>query len=378
MYNTKTLIRSSIVSLLIVAFGLFLLCVSTAPRIETNESAAGSRDGGNDANLDNDQSLLALLNEADQEIGPSETTTEELSAATEQSDSEVSNSDDELASLLSEADNAFAGDVGAPEEKTNDELMQLLEADDQSQSESIDNLQYTSLTEADPSTQPEEDLNQLLGNTNDQSQDDAATLAAINDEIKHLESVLSEKNSVKERLKEEIKKYDERIAMLESRLTNPVSEDNYYSGQQTTTDYGYSETSESGNIALDTSKPIDDYEITYKDALQLFYDHRYGDAINQFYALLQVNPKHKLADNCQYWLGECYYAQGKYYQAIAEFNKVAAYDAADKKDDAQLMLGLCFLKLGDTELAQTELNWLVGAFAKSEYVSKAYRYLNRL
>jgi TolA-binding protein len=239
-------------------------------------------------------------------------------------------------------------------------------------------LQYTSLTEADQSTQPEENLDQLLGDTNDQSQDDEATLAAINDEIKHLESVLNEKNSVKERLKEEIKKYDEKIAMLESRLTNPASEYNYYSGQQTTTDYGYSETSESSNIALDTSKPIDDYEITYKDALQLFYDHRYSDAINQFYALLQINPKHKLADNCQYWLGECYYAQGKYYQAIAEFNKVAAYDAADKKDDAQLMLGLCFLKVGDTELAQTELNWLVGAFAKSEYVSKAYRYLNRL
>jgi hypothetical protein len=57
---------------------------------------------------------------------------------------------------------------------------------------------------------------------------------------------------------------------------------------------------------------------------------------------------------------------------------VAAFDAADKKDDAQIMLGLAFMRLGESQHAQTELNWLVNAFASSEYVSRAYRFLRQL
>jgi len=120
------------------------------------------------------------------------------------------------------------------------------------------------------------------------------------------------------------------------------------------------------------------FKIAYREAQQLFHQHRYSQAANRFYQLLQLNQRHPLADNCQYWIGECYFAQGKYYQAIAEFTKVAAYDAADKKDDAQIMIGLAFMKLGQVQHAQSELDWLVSAFASSEYVSTAYRYLRQL
>jgi len=122
----------------------------------------------------------------------------------------------------------------------------------------------------------------------------------------------------------------------------------------------------------------DNYETVYKEARRFFLEHRYRQAANHFRQLLQVNQRHSLADNCQYWIGECYFAQGNYYQAIAEFTKVGAYDAADKKDDAQIMLGLAFMKLGDVQHAQSELDWLVSAFASSEYVSRAYRYLRQL
>jgi len=378
MYNSKTLIRSSIVSLLIVALGLFLLCVSRAPRIETNDSAVGSRDGGNGSNADDEQTLLALLNEADGEISLSTSATE-LSAADDGTNSAQTTSDDELSSLLSEANDAFANDPSSQNSDGTDELMKLLQEDQTDQNQFGQTTEMTDFAQDEAVNQPQDDLNQLLGATDDQGQENEQSLAAINEEIHHLESVLDEKTSLKQQLQQQIQEYDQRIAQLESRLTSPASESNYYAGQQSTTDYGYSETSaSSSNIALDTNRPIDDYEITYKDALQLFNEHRYQDAINQFYALLQINPRHKLADNCQYWIGECYYAQGKYYQAIAEFNKVAAFDAADKKDDAQLMLGLCFLKVGDRDVAQTELNWLIGAFANSEYVNKAYRYLKQL
>ncbi|NOZ60527.1 MAG: tetratricopeptide repeat protein [Calditrichaeota bacterium] len=377
MNNSKTLIRSSIVSLLIVALGLFLLCVSRAPRIETNDSVVGKSDAGNGSAAD-EQTLMALLNEADGEISQSTSATE-LSAASGQPNSDQTNSDNELGSLLSEANDAFANDPSSQSNDGTDELMKLLQDDNAGQNQPLQTAATTDNSQDVAANQPQDDLNQLLGASDGQNQQNDTSLAAINDEIHHLENVLNEKTSLKQQLQQQIQQYDQKIAKLEARLTSPASENNYYAGEQSTTDQGYSETSaSSSNITLNSNRPIDDYEISYKDALQLFNEHRYQNAIDQFYALLQINPNHKLADNCQYWIGECYYAQGKYYQAIAEFNKVAAFDAADKKDDAQLMLGLCFLKVGDTDVAQTELNWLIGAFANSEYVNKAYRYLKQL
>ena len=370
MYNSKTLIRSSFVSLLIVALGLFLLCVSRAPRIETNESATG--------NPNDEQSLMALLNEADGEMSQQSVAATEKSSANDGTQSSQDISDDELGSLLSEANDAFASNQSSGSSGDTDELMKLLQADETTQQQPFPAENANGYAQDVSPSQSQDDLNQLLGASDSENQNDGQSLAAINDEIHHLENVLNEKTSLKQQLQQQIQEYDQRIAQLESHLTSPASESNYYAGQQSTTDYGYSETSSSTNVAFNSNTPIDDYEITYKDALQLFNEHRYRDAVSQFYALLQINPRHKLADNCQYWIGECYYAQGKYYQAIAEFNKVAAFDAADKKDDAQLMLGLCFLKVGEKNAAQTEFNWLIGAFANSEYVNKAYHYLRRL
>ena len=369
MYDKGTLIRSSIISLIIVSIGLFLLCVSRAPKIDTNQGAVN---GGNSKDPD----ILALLNEADGELSQSQSDSD-LSNAGAANTETSSNSDDELNSLLSEANDVFASSNSdtKSDDKEMEDLMQLL-GTDESQTSSMAASDANSAYQSSDN-QPDEDLNQLLG-ASTSSATDSSSITTIRQEIEKLESVLAEKNSLKQQLKQQIDDYDKRIADLESRLTNPMSDANFYAGTQQTTEYGYSETGSSNNISLSSSGMADDYEIAYKDALQMFYDHHYQDAARQFFDLLQINPDHPLADNCQYWIGECYYAQRKYYQAIAEFNKVAAFNAGDKKDDAQLMLGLCFLRLGDKDLAQTELNWLVDVFASSEYVSKAYHYLNRL
>jgi len=114
-----------------------------------------------------------------------------------------------------------------------------------------------------------------------------------------------------------------------------------------------------------------EYELSYQDALNEVYNHNYEQAIARFRSLLKLDDKNKLADNCQYWIGECYYALKKYEVAIAEFEKVFAFEDNNKADDAQFMIGQSYLRMGQTELAQIELNNLLTFYSNSEYVARA-------
>ncbi|MDW7679661.1 MAG: tetratricopeptide repeat protein [bacterium] len=372
MDNTRTIIRSSIASILIVTVGLFMLCISRAPKINTDESIFGN---GETVESD-EQSLLSLLADAGEDIDLYNLDEIDSESNTRQSESRQSesNEDDLLATLLNEGEESFnssqyteEGDAGM------DELLSLLQTDEQSEQTPQDLLQLTESAKQYSAVESNK-----IGAAAQSSALGSAG-ADLGEEVSYLENVLVEKKSEKQNLESQIRDYDQRIAELEAKI-NSRSGQNF---QMRQTSY-----SEATPQTLDRRQPefsggtfsrsIDDFEISYQDALRLFHQRRYHDARKHFYQLLQINPKHSLADNCQYWIGECWFAQGNYYQAIVEFNKVAAYDAPGKKDDAQLMLGLAFIKLGEKRSAQSELNWFINSFASSEYINKAFYYLNRL
>src|SRR5712691_4478273 len=48
----------------------------------------------------------------------------------------------------------------------------------------------------------------------------------------------------------------------------------------------------------------------------------YDLAISEFRQYVETYPTSEMADNAQYWIGECYYGKKQLNQAIAEFNKV--------------------------------------------------------
>lgn len=368
MDNARMIIRSSIISFVIVAVGLFVLCVSRAPKINTDDSAvSGGSQSGNWGN--EEQALLSLLDEADGELGSNDDASPTESSV--QGNQNNTNEDDALASLLSEGEQSFSTDDLAEDSNAGmDELMNLLQTDQPQQTSEEELLLLTQSAQAYSENEfgPIEPSNETTKSQNTKAYTNFA------DQINYLENVLEEKSTEKQKLEKEIQRYDQQIAQFENK------------GNQAGSGFTMKKASfveESGShINSDFAndyKPIsnDDFEISYQDALQLFHENRYNDSANQFYQLLQINPKHKLADNCQYWIGECRYAQGYYHQAIVEFTKVSAFDAADKKDDAQLMLGLCFMKLGEKQSAHSELNWFVSTFASSEYINKAFQYLKQ-
>ncbi len=121
-----------------------------------------------------------------------------------------------------------------------------------------------------------------------------------------------------------------------------------------------------------------EFKSRYDYAFEQFKARNYQGALTIYSELLLSDPNNSLSDNCQYWIGECYYGLVNYNQAITEFEKVFSFPNSNKNDDTQLKLGLCYLKLGDKQQARAELERLMSNYPDSEYISIAQRYLGRL
>jgi len=121
-----------------------------------------------------------------------------------------------------------------------------------------------------------------------------------------------------------------------------------------------------------------DYE-TYKqhyiDALSSYQNGDFMGAIDDFNTLIQNDSQNDLADNAQYWIGECYYALDEYSSAIAAFRKVINYSDTNKADAAQFKIGYSYLNSGDKVRAYDELERLLDMFPESSYQDKVKQIL---
>ena len=104
---------------------------------------------------------------------------------------------------------------------------------------------------------------------------------------------------------------------------------------------------------------------------------KFGNFFNKDEIVLYKNIN-DLADNCQYWLAECYYSKKDFKRAVGEFVKVFNYAGTDKDDDAQLKLGLAYQSMGSIEKAKQEFQRLIDYFPGSEYYPKAKDALRKL
>ncbi len=120
------------------------------------------------------------------------------------------------------------------------------------------------------------------------------------------------------------------------------------------------------------------FEERYQEALQTYRGRGYKPAIQKFESLLAVNNQHSLSDNCQYWIGECYYGLGNYQQSVIAFEKVFTFPKSNKNDASQLKLGLCYMRLDNEAKAKSEFQKLVDNYPSSEYVSLAKRFIQRI
>jgi tol-pal system protein YbgF len=85
----------------------------------------------------------------------------------------------------------------------------------------------------------------------------------------------------------------------------------------------------------------------YNDAMKKLQDGDNAGAERGFKAFLQSHPKHALAGNAQYWLGESYYARKDYQNAMTAFAEgYKTYKASPKGPDNLLKLGITLAVMG--------------------------------
>lgn len=113
-------------------------------------------------------------------------------------------------------------------------------------------------------------------------------------------------------------------------------------------------------------------EAAYKNALNATLAGKTEEGLRLFRDFLQQYPNGRYAANADYWIGECLYAQGKYQEALAQFQNVNnAYPKHHKNADALLKAGMTMSRLGDKAAAAEKYRTLLAQFPNSDAANRA-------
>ena len=127
---------------------------------------------------------------------------------------------------------------------------------------------------------------------------------------------------------------------------------------------------EESHSKKDPAKKIEEEKkkITQKPEPKELYNEAYSDfkrgdikkARGGFQRYLRLFPNTEYSDNAQYWIGESYFLEKKYREAIVEFEEVIKkYPKGNKTSSALLKQGLSFYRLGDKTSAKLLLQKVI-------------------
>jgi tol-pal system protein YbgF len=105
----------------------------------------------------------------------------------------------------------------------------------------------------------------------------------------------------------------------------------------------------------------------YLDAYQALKEGRTGEARGKFKSLLNDYSENEYSDNARFWIGESYYKDGSYEDAILAYEELFKKNAdSDKVPGAMLKQGLAFYALKEKKTGQLILEKLIEKFPDSE------------
>ncbi len=121
--------------------------------------------------------------------------------------------------------------------------------------------------------------------------------------------------------------------------------------------------------------PQEIYNMAYADYLKGNFDL----AIDGFKLYLDNFSQSPFADNALYWIGECYFSEKKYEEAIARYNElILNYPLGDKVPAAYLHKGLSLMELGQNEEALSVFRLLVSKYPLEEETKIAQEKIKEL
>jgi len=120
-------------------------------------------------------------------------------------------------------------------------------------------------------------------------------------------------------------------------------------------------------------------QIEYREALLKLNKRQYADATSAFGQYLATYPGSKYADNASYWLGETYYLNHDYDQALEIFsNLVERYPQSPVLADTRLKIGYLHYEKESWLEARQELSHVVTEYPASDAAKLAKLRLKRM
>jgi len=118
---------------------------------------------------------------------------------------------------------------------------------------------------------------------------------------------------------------------------------------------------------------------SYVEGYAMFNSGDYPAAEQAFQEFLARAPESDLADDAQYWIGECFFSRKDHRRAILEFRKVIdQYPFGNRVPHAFLKIGFSYLALGDRDRAAENLETVVQAFPRSDVATVARATLDEI
>jgi len=120
-----------------------------------------------------------------------------------------------------------------------------------------------------------------------------------------------------------------------------------------------------------------------KEVYNMAYsDYRKGNfelAIDGFKMYREQFPESPLADNSLYWIGECYFSQKKYAEAIEQLNELLLnYPRGDRIPAAYLKKGISLMELGKKEESLIVFKLLISKYPLEEETKIAQQKIREL
>jgi tol-pal system protein YbgF len=117
----------------------------------------------------------------------------------------------------------------------------------------------------------------------------------------------------------------------------------------------------------------------YRTGLALVQRGEGQKAVQTLRGLVNKNPKSDIVPYAQYWIGEAYFDQGKYNEAILAYNEVlVGWPKSDRVPAALLRQATAFAELGDKIDARLILQKLISEHPASPEAARAKRQLMAL
>ncbi len=117
----------------------------------------------------------------------------------------------------------------------------------------------------------------------------------------------------------------------------------------------------------------------YNEAFILYEKKEYPQAIARFEEFILRFPTSALADNAQYWIGECNLDMNRPADALDAFQKLMIrYPSGNKMPDAYLKSGITYVRLHDLPKAAAAFKKVVESYPESEAALVAKDQLARM